>query len=180
MFFNPKLETILLSDGTQTHVTAEEKEDFARSLNAVFNRVTVGSGKYLRHKSSELNVSEEMISRGPMFCNALMSRGYKNILFVGHFNSGQSNWMLDEFAGRMIDLMPPERNGMSTFPDLNIVDQSIPTMMSMFDYDCEFTVAPTTRKISIKAQCTRCIMSLIVSLFLYARINTSTDKPLGL
>ena len=49
--------------------------------------------------------------------------------------------MLDEFAGRMIDLMPPERNGMSTFPDLNIVAQSIPTMMSMFDYDCEFTVA---------------------------------------
>ena len=49
-----------------------------------------------------------------------MSRGYKNILFVGHFNDHQTHWMLDKF-GRMIDVLPEERQDMQTFPDVNIV-----------------------------------------------------------
>lgn len=141
MFFNTTVETILLSDGTQSHVSSEMKEEMARNLNAVFNYVAIKKGKYLRHSSEEVNVSEEMLSRGPMFCNALMTRGYKNILFVGHFNAGQSNWILDRDAGRMIDIMPPERDSLTVFPDMNIVAQSIPMVMNAFDYDCEVTIA---------------------------------------
>jgi hypothetical protein len=140
MFLNTGTETILLSDGTQKHVS-EIKDLMARNMNAVLNLQTNQKGLYLRHSNSEVNVSEEMLSRGPMFCNALMSRGYKNILFVGHFNSGQSNWILDQEAGRMINVMPPERHEMHSFPDLNIVAQSIPMIMKTFDYDCEVTIA---------------------------------------
>jgi len=166
MFFSTKPETILLSDGIQTHESTEDKDTLARNLNSVFNQRSVGSGKYLRHSSSELNVSEEMISRGPMFCNALMSRGYKNILFVGHFNSGQTNWMLDKHAGRMIDVMPPERAAMHKFPDLNIVAQSIPTMMQVFGYDCELTIArpPENKHKGIMHQMYNSFHSQIISL----------------
>ena len=141
MFFNTDIETILLSDGTQKHVSSEMKENMARNMNDFLNTATVKKGKYLRHSSAEVNMSEEMMSRGPMFGNALMSRGYKNILFVGHFNSGQTNWMLDRFAGRMIDIMPPERDALNVFPDMNIVAQSIPMMMETCGYDCGITIA---------------------------------------
>jgi len=166
MFFSTKPETILLSDGTQTHVSSEFKEEMVRSMNDVLNNSTVRKGKYLRHSSEEVNVSEEMMSRGPMFCNSIMSRGYKNILFVGHFNAGQTNWMLDKHAGRMIDLMPTERRGMQTFPDLNIVAQSIPMMMHSFGYDCEVTIArpPENKHKGVMHQMYNVFNSQIVSL----------------
>ena len=75
-----------------------------------------------------------------MFCNALMSRGYKNILFVGHFNDHQTHWMLDKFAGRMIDVLPEERQDMQTFPDMNIVAQFIPLVLKTMGYDASFVI----------------------------------------
>ena len=141
MFFNIKDESILSDGENQKFVTREKKELIARSMNDFLSNVTVKRGKYLRHKSDEINMSEEALSRAPMFCNAIMSEGYKNILFVGHFNSGQSHWMLDQHADRMIDVLPPERQGMNTFPDMNIIAQFIPFTMGLYGYDAKFTVA---------------------------------------
>ena len=138
MFFNDKDEIILKDGSTESFISGEEKLGLSRHLNSVAKDVTVKRGKYLRYKNDELNVIEEAINRAPMFCNALMSRGYKNILFVGHYNDHQTHWMLDKFAGRMVDVLPEEREDMQTFPDLNIVSQFIPLVLRMMRYDVSF------------------------------------------
>ena len=140
MFFNDKDEIILKDGNTESFVSGEEKLGLSRHLNSVAKNVTVKQGKYLRYKNDELNVIEEAINRAPMFCNALMSRGYKNILFVGHYNDHQTHWMLDKFAGRMVDVLPEEREDMQTFPDLNIVSQFIPLVLRMMRYDVSFVI----------------------------------------
>ena len=140
MFYNSKDE-VILTDGTkQEFVKGFHKDALTRYFNSELKGMTTNNGKYLRYKNDDVNVIEEAMSRAPMFCNALKSRGYKNILFVGHFNEGQTHWMLDQFAGRMIDLLPPERSEMQTFPDMNIVAQFIPMVMKSFNYDGDFTV----------------------------------------
>ena len=140
MFFSTREEAILVDGQTQKFVESPSKESMVRGLNDLLDSLTIRKGKYLRHKSFEINMSEEAASRAPMFCNALMSQGYKNILFVGHFNEGQTHWMLDQFAGRMIDIMPPERQEMSSFPDMNIVAQFIPALMKQYGYDVNFSI----------------------------------------
>jgi len=139
MFFNKKDEFILKDGVTQTSVDGTVKVEMAYSMRYCLSE-NIRQGKYLRHTSDEIDMSEEMLSRGAMFCNALVHQGYKNILFVGHFNDGQTHWMLDRFAGRMIDLLPLERQGMNTFPDMNIIAQSIPLVMELFGYDVDFTL----------------------------------------
>jgi len=140
MFYNPKDEVILKDGQSQTFFPETEKVRLARFLNNQLKELTTVRGKYLRYKNLEIDMAEEALSRAPMFVNALMSCGYKNILFVGHFNDGQTHWMLDKFAGRMIDILPPEREGMQSFPDMNIIAQFIPTLMKMYQYDCSFVI----------------------------------------
>lgn len=139
MFFNTKDEFILKDGVTQASIDGTLKADMIYSMQYCLSE-NIRQGKYLRHKSDEIVMSEEMLSRGAMFCNALAHQGYKNILFVGHFNDGQTHWMLDKFAGRMIDLLPPERDHMNSFPDMNIIAQSIPLVMQLFNYDVNFTL----------------------------------------
>jgi hypothetical protein len=141
MFFSTQGESILTDGSTRNKVRGSRKEDIADAMNSHLKSITTKKGKYLRHASTEVNMSEEMLSRGAMFANALTSQGYKNILFVGHFNDGQTHWMLDKFAGRMIDLIPPEREHMHSFPDMNIIAQSIPLVMKVYGYQVDFTVA---------------------------------------
>lgn len=140
MFYNSKDEVIFKNSQTQAFFPEAEKVRLAQFLNNQLKELTTISGKYLRYKNPEINMVEEALSRAPMFVNALMSRGYKNILFVGHFNDGQTHWMLDELAGRMIDIMPPERMAMQSFPDMNIIAQFIPTLMKIYQYDCSFVI----------------------------------------
>lgn len=140
MFFNTKLETIVRKPGLEQSVFGGEKENIARDVNGAMKSWTQTEGTYVRWADDSVNVVEESISRAPMFCNMIANRGYSNILFVGHHQASQSHWMLDQYAGRMIDVMPPERTGMHTFPDLNIVAQFIPAWWKWAKYDASMTV----------------------------------------
>ena len=132
MFFSTQDEAILRDGTKQEFVLGSEKATLARNLNSSLKQMTTANGRYLRYNNSDLNMVEESLSRAPMFCNALMTQGYKNILFVGHFNEGQTHWMLDEFSGRMLTVMPEERDQMHSFPDLNITSQFIPLLMKQY------------------------------------------------
>jgi len=140
MFFNHKDETILVDSEKYATVSGIEKNALLRWMVGTLNLYSEVNGKYLRFRNAEMNVVEEAFSRAPMFCNALKFQGYKNILFVGHFNEGQTHWMLDQFAGRMVDLLPPERHEMQFFPDMNIIAQFIPMMMDIYKYDGDFSI----------------------------------------
>jgi hypothetical protein len=140
MFYSTKDEFILRDGEVQSIITGSDKHQTVKSINSLMKFLTVHQGKYLRYKNSEVNVIEEAFSRGTMMCNAIMSRRYKNILFVGHYNDHQTHWMLDKFSGRMVDVFPPERDHMQTFPDLNIVAQFVPYVFKTMEYDASFTV----------------------------------------
>ena len=138
MFYNSKDQSVL-RDG---HLLTEYA--YGRPVTAAaqsfLDTQTVHKGKYLRHKNHETNVVEEAFSRAPMMCNAIKSRGYTNVLFVGHYNDHQTHWMLDKFSGRMVDVMPEERSDMQTFPDLNIVSQFVPFLWNLIGYEGTFSI----------------------------------------
>ena len=140
MFFNDQNEIILKDGNTASFFSGSKKMALVTYSNSVAKNVTINQGKYLRYKNDEVNVIEEAFNRAPMFCNALMSRGYKNILFVGHYNDHQTHWMLDKFSSRMIDVLPEEREDMQTFPDMNIVAQFIPLVFKAMGYDASFVI----------------------------------------
>ena len=140
MFYNPKEETLLRDGETMSYMPSTSKSVLFNFLNDSLKQSTTRKGKYVRYKNEEVHSVEEAFSRGTMMCNALASRGYKNILFVGHYNDFQTHWMLDKFSGRMVDVMPEDRSGMQTFPDLNIISQFVPLVMRAFAYDSKFSL----------------------------------------
>lgn len=142
MFYNPKEELILKKGQTLDTVSAKTKFSIFDYLEVCLEENTNHKGKYLRFRNMEMHCIEEIFSRGTMMCNAIMSRGYNNILFVGHYNDHQSHWMLDQFSGRMVDVMPSERVELfrQTFPDLNVMCQFIPVVMQSYGYDASFSV----------------------------------------
>ena len=144
MFFNTINETILRETNENgpvwRFVYGSEKEDMARSLNGQINENVKANKLYLRHASSDINTIEETLSRSPMYCNFLKTKGYENILFVGHFNTGQHSWLLPWDADRHVDLLPPERTGMGQLVDPNIVLQFIPLIWKMYSYTGDIKV----------------------------------------
>lgn len=138
MFYKNKSEQILRDKNTLVEFFLSSKETLATSLNDFARKTTSSKGKYIRYKNNEVNVIEEAISRATMFCNAIVSRGHKRILFVGHYNDHQTHWMLDKFSDRLVDILPSEREDMHSFPDLNIVAQFIPLIMHVAKYDVKF------------------------------------------
>lgn len=144
MFFNTKNETILRETNENgpvyRYVMGHEKEEMSRNLNGQLNDSIKNNKLYLRHSSNKVNTVEEVLSRCPMYCNFLRTKGYKNILFVGHFNDGQTSWLLPQDAVRHVDLMSPERSHLDHVSDPNIVLQFIPMVWKMFGYKGDIKV----------------------------------------
>lgn len=134
MFFSLKDELILRDGEKYQFVYGEEKEAIARDLNTQVNAHADAAGMYLSHRNFEVNTIEEAMNRIPMFINLIKHRGHKNILFVGHYNGGQSSWILDKFAGRNIDIMPPERNELQYMVDPNVALQFMPVLFQRMGY----------------------------------------------
>lgn len=142
MFYNPKDESILRNGDVAINFSEIAKGRLVEALLASIKGATTEQGKYLRYQNTEVNVIEEAFSRAPMMCNALASRGYKNVLFVGHYNDHQTHWMLDKFASRMVNVLPPSREGMQTFPDLNIIAQFVPVLWRAMRFGWEDVSQP--------------------------------------
>ena len=144
MFFNLLNETILrdvTEEGTVLqYVLGKEKETIARTVNGQIESDLQMNGDYLLHKNAETNTVEEALNRAPTFINFLKHRGYKNILFVGHYNTGQYQWILESRMDRVVDVQPPERSNMTTMVDPNIVLQFLPLVFKMYGYKGDFGV----------------------------------------
>jgi len=145
MFFNPLNETILKEidasgNPVYRYVLGDEKLHAARKLNSQINEDQNANSRYIRHANSKVNTIEEVLNRAPMYCNFLQGKGYKNILFVGHFNAGQTDWLLSDFADRAIDLLPPEREHLGYHVDPNIMLQFIPMIHTMWKYQASSSI----------------------------------------
>lgn len=138
MFFNLLNESIL-RDVTESgtllqYVHGTEKEFMLRKVNGQMEQDLQNNGDYVHYKNAETNTFEEAFNRAPMFINFLKHRGYKNILFVGHYNTGQYQWILESRMDRVVDVQPLERSNMTTMVDPNIVLQMMPLVYKMYGY----------------------------------------------
>jgi hypothetical protein len=144
MFFNLERELILRHkhEGKSLYqfILGSEKDHIVRKLSGQINTETRDAGMYLKYADDHINVVEEAVNRVPMLLNLLKNREYQNILFVGHFNSGQSSWVLDKFAGRVIDIMPEERDQLHSVADQNIIVQFLPLLHKAMGYKGTFSV----------------------------------------
>ena len=140
MFFTLSNELINRDGEKYEFVYGQEKESMALGLNYMVGQEMNKVHKYLRFKNFEINAVEEALNRGPMFLNLLSLRGYKNILFVGHFNDDQPSWILDKFVGRVIDVQPPERAALQWTVDHNVAVQFLPIIHKLMNYKSKMTV----------------------------------------
>ena len=146
MFFNAKDETILRGNHEESNgalyqtVAAHEKVSLNNKVRESLDSWTQATSTYVRWSDRDVDAIDEAMSRAPMICNFLMSRGYKSILYVGHFSGSQTHWTLDKFAGRLVDLLPPERADHHSFPDPNIVAQFTPLIHANWMYNAHCTI----------------------------------------
>jgi len=146
MFFNTKNELILRDvnpDGSALlqYVLGEEKYNLSTKLNSGVMEDINQYGMYLRHFYPDLNAIEESLNKAPMMVNLLKNRGYKNILFVGHYDANENeNWLFDKFSSKVIDIFPPERSHMSHMADPNIIAQFLPIVHKGYAYKGDFKI----------------------------------------
>lgn len=141
MFFNLLNEKILrdTSDGhVYQYVQSHEKEEVARKLNGQLGSEMREHNIPLLHSSPDVNVIEESLNRAPMFLNAIKNRGHQSILFVGHFNSDQTSWIMSTKSDRIPDVQPPERSHLNSVADMHVVLQFLPLVASMYGYKGQF------------------------------------------
>jgi len=150
MFYRDDQETIISDvdqhgDSKITYVSQEEKLETYRFINSRLVNSIKQNQLVCLYKNEEVHMVAEAMNRAPLYCNFLTSRGYKNILFVGHYNSGQYHWYLDKAKNnpntRMYMPFPPERNHLNYYPDINIILQFIPIFMKKWGYAPKVTIA---------------------------------------
>jgi hypothetical protein len=150
MFWRDEQEPIISSndthgDSTLTYISQDEKLETHRWLNSRIVNAVKSQDLVLRYKTEEVHMVAEAMNRVPMYCNLITSLGYKNILFIGHFNTSQYKWLLDRKEvdpnTRMYDCFPPERNGFLHYPDPHILFQFIPIFMKHWGYEPKITFA---------------------------------------
>jgi hypothetical protein len=148
MFWRDEQEPIISStdtngNSTLTYVYQEQKLETYRWLNSRIVNALRSKDIILKYKSEEVHMVAEAMNRVPMYCNLLTSLGYKNILFIGHFNAAQYSWLLDRKEvfpeTRMYDAFPPERNGFLHYPDPHVLFQFIPIFMKHWGYSPKIT-----------------------------------------
>mgnify|MGYP003325611501 CR=1 len=149
MFYRDDQETIISSvdqhgDAVMTYVSQAHKQETFRFLNSRVVNAKQDQDIVLQYKNDHVHVIAEAVNRAPMYCNFLTSRGYKNILFVGHFDVADYKWFherqVDDPASRMHDMFPPERQGNLFYPNIDIIVQFIPIFLNLWNYEPKVTI----------------------------------------
>ena len=149
MFYRDDQETIISSvdqhgDAVMTWVTQHHKLESFRFINSRIENAVRDQDIVLTYKNEWCHSVAETINRAPMYCNFLTSRGYQNILFVGHFWVGQYNWLhprkeVDPTSG-MLYPFPPERDNKPWYPDIDVITQFIPIIHRLWNYSPKITI----------------------------------------
>lgn len=96
----------------------------------------------INYKTETQNGMLSVLTRGPVLLNIIAGRGYKNVLFVGHYNQGkQSNWMKSPDDPSIIDEIPYESRNITSVMDFNISYQFLPIIAKEYGYGFNVTVA---------------------------------------
>jgi hypothetical protein len=140
MFYRSIPETVFkgFSEDNETiltrYVTKRTKEDAIGTLNYMIETDCERNDYVLDWKRDDLNTTHEIYNRVPLYLNFLAARGYKKILFIGHFNAAQQVWHHPTKSDRIIHLMGSERWYQNRFVDMNIILQFLPIVKMEYGY----------------------------------------------
>ena len=76
----------------------------------------------------------EVFNYVPMILNYITLRGYRKILFVGHFNTAQKNWSFPRGSDRDLFRTPSYKSIAETMTDPNIWIQFLPMVFQAYSY----------------------------------------------
>lgn len=140
MFYRSLPETIIKTTASEngtvnsSYLSKQEKLDAIGGLNYMIRTDAERNDYDLKWKRDDLNTAEEIFNRVPLFLNFLSLRGYKKILFVGHFNAAHNVWYHPSKSNRIVHPLGQERWYQNHFVDMNIVSQFIPIVKMAYGY----------------------------------------------
>ena len=132
MFYIAENELILngprnqLNRSKGRHIHREQKKNQWGKLNYLIDGEIRQNDLVTRYKDAHSHTVNDVFSMCPMYLNFLSLRGYKKVLFVGHFLASQRSWTFPRKSDRNIFDTPSYHATQDTMVDPNIVMQFMP------------------------------------------------------
>ena len=92
-------------------------------------------------KSPDAHTVSDVFNYCPMILNYIQLKGFKNVLFIGHFNASQRRWLTPRKNGRMVHPTPSYHSMNDEAVDPNIWLQFLPIVHMAYGYDFNMHVA---------------------------------------
>lgn len=144
MFYRPVNELIVSSprDG-ETKVSGgryihhEHKKNQWGKLNYLITGEVKKNDLTKRWKDRFSHTVNDVFNYCPMVLNYLTLKGYKKILFVGHYNASQRSWTFPRKSDRQIHKTPTIKSTEETMVDPNVWVQFLPIVRMAHNYPFE-------------------------------------------
>lgn len=143
MYYRAQNELIVSSsrdeDGQSisTFVDKDKKKNQWGKLNYLIGGEIRKNDLHTRYKDFHSHTVNEVFNYCPMILNYIALRGYKKVLFVGHFNAAQRSWTFPRKSDRSLFPTPSFRSSQDTMVDPHIWAQFLPIVKMAYGYDFE-------------------------------------------
>jgi hypothetical protein len=125
------------------YIHRDTKKDAWGRLNFLIAGEIKKNDLTLRWHDADANTVNDVFNYVPMILNYLSLKGYRKILFVGHYNSAVRSWTFQRGTDRNIHMTPTVKAHEDTMVDPNVWTQFIPIVKMAYGYDVEMhTVVP--------------------------------------
>lgn len=120
---------------TSTFIDRNRKKNQWGKLNYLIGGEMRKNNIDIRWKDEHSHTVNEVFNYCPMILNYIASRGYKRVLFVGHYNSAQRSWTFPRKSDRNLFETPSFRSTEQTMVDPHIWVQFLPIVRHAYRYN---------------------------------------------
>ena len=125
------------TDGQSTsrYIHHESKKNQWGKLNYLITGEVRKNDLVTRWKDYDSHTVNDAFNYCPMLLNYLTLKGYRKVLFVGHFNAAQESWTFPRKSDRYLHDTPTTKFTSNTVVDPNIWVQFLPIVKMAYGYD---------------------------------------------
>ena len=117
-----------------TYIHRDDKMVEWGRLNYTIDREQRQNDLVLRYADRWSHTVSDVFNYCPMLLNYLSIKGYKKILFVGHYNAAQTTWTINRKIDRVVHPTPTYNSLDDTMVDPNIWLQFLPIVKMAYGY----------------------------------------------
>ena len=147
MYYRANNELIVSSsrddegNSVSRYIDKRHKKNQYGKLNYLIGGEIRKNDLHTRYKDRHSHTVNEVFNYCPVILNYIALRGYKKVLFVGHFEASQRSWVVPR--NESLFQTPTFRASEDTMVDPNIWVQFLPIVRMAYGYDFEMhTVVP--------------------------------------